>query len=126
MIRTVSVVVVGAILAILAIALEGYLAAYVLPMKFDRILYFTVMGVGGIVVGLLVGLFQTANVGTVAVICLLPALLLEVWSPYVSHWKAGELAFFLLGQFVQMTVAFLVARRVSSSRRGARQPAAAS
>jgi MFS family permease len=117
--RTIGVFITGTLLAMVLVAANTYLAAYVIPARFDSYLYFGFMALVGLVVGLVIGALQKNKAGAVAVTCLLPLLFFEIWAPYSSHWRTWQLVVFSLGQALELSLAFSIAYQVSKRRRHA-------
>lgn len=118
MLKTVGVVLAGAILAMILIAGGVFAAAYVIPRQLDAYFYFAFKALVGAAIGLLVGSLQKNKAGFVAVICLLPALLVQVTSRSYPIKTAPGFAMFLLSEILGLLAAFAVAHRLSKGKSG--------
>lgn len=107
----------GAILAMLLIAGGVYLTAYVIPQQLDVYFYLVAAIVVGSLVGFVVGCLQRTKAEFLALVCLLPSFILEMWRPVHFGWQRPEtLILFLLGQALELSLAFWTARSVSGRR----------
>jgi hypothetical protein len=114
--RTLGVFFAGAILSMMLIAGSVSLIAYIIPRQLDLYFYILIATMIGVLVGLLVGSLQRTSAGLVAVICLLPSLILELWRPLHLHWRTPFFVLFLFAQAIELSLAFWIAQSLSTKR----------
>lgn len=122
MLRTVGVFVGGAASAIVLVAVGVYLTAFTVAPALRIYVHLLVAMLVGTLTGLLVGWWQERHAGVVALACVLPAFVLEIWRPVHLGWGRPGFALFVLGQISELVIAFCVARYVSNNRNRARVP----
>ena len=119
MAKVVGVFVLGLISAASLMALTVYLIAFIVPRQLDMYLYLFAAAAIGVAVGLIVGTLQHTKAGILAIVCLLPVLALELWhSPRLASLSFG-FSLFIVGQLLELTLAFFVAQSISTKKKRA-------
>jgi hypothetical protein len=92
-------------------------AVYALPWSVRIYAYYMAEVLTGTAVGLFVGFLQRRGAGFVALVCLLPPAYLQYVNRF-SHPATGRRLFLLLlGTAVELSMAFVVAHRLSKARK---------
>lgn len=117
MLRTLSVLVGGMLLALAVLIVCFLFITKYIPAHSNWYAYFVLKALVGATVGLFVGFLQKRRRGLVAAMCLLPGFLLQIASrPYPIRTAGGFLAL-LLSEVLGLLIALLIVRRLSDAGR---------
>jgi hypothetical protein len=122
MLRTIAIGVGALLLSIVFIACAVMLAAH-FPPEQSYPLYFAVEAITGIVVGTFVGVLQRKRAGLLAAASVVPVIYLETRHSDLFSCGCFRAVIVLLGNALLPALAFIVAHRLSGTRKGPLVPA---
>jgi len=122
MFRAIAVGMGALLLSVAFMASAVMLAAHIFPQQ-GYLPYFSIQAIAGIAVGAFVGILQRKRAGLLAAVSVMPVIYLETRHSDVLSCGCFRAVMLMLGNALLPALAFIVAHRLSGTRKGHLVPA---